>query len=142
VISNGVPETETWPSEDGRVTQPGDEPASGEVVVQEVEAYPVLAETVEVERVRLASRPAVQAAALAATGFVAGAATVALARRHTTRKVARARLERAALRELREAGEPAKRSRASTRRGKRTAEELGATATYLVNVRLLARTDD
>jgi hypothetical protein len=33
--------------------------------------------------------PAVQAAAVAATGFVAGAATLALVRRHSARKVAR-----------------------------------------------------
>lgn len=38
--------------------------------------------------------PAVQAIAVAATGFVAGAATVALVRRHSTRKLARARIGR------------------------------------------------
>ena len=35
--------------------------------------------------------PAVQAAAAAATGFVAGAATLALVRRHSARKLARGR---------------------------------------------------
>jgi hypothetical protein len=36
-----------------------------------------------------ASLPAVQAAAVAATGFVAGAATLALVKRHSARKIAR-----------------------------------------------------
>jgi hypothetical protein len=36
-----------------------------------------------------ASLPAVQAAAAAATGFVAGAATIALVRRHSARRLAR-----------------------------------------------------
>jgi hypothetical protein len=38
--------------------------------------------------------PAVQAAAVAATGFVAGAATLALVRRHGARKLARTRRPR------------------------------------------------
>ena len=38
------------------------------------------------ERLRPAQVPAVQAAALAATGFVAGAATVAVVSRHRTKK--------------------------------------------------------
>jgi hypothetical protein len=41
--------------------------------------------------------PAVQAAAVAATSFVAGAATVALVRRHSARKLARRRAPRRAL---------------------------------------------
>jgi type IV secretory pathway TraG/TraD family ATPase VirD4 len=41
--------------------------------------------------------PAVQAAAVAATGFVAGAATLALVKRHTARKLARTRQSRRAL---------------------------------------------
>lgn len=143
-----MPETQTWPSEDEGVTQvelddaaADDQAVSGEAVMQEVDAYPVLAETVEIEQVRFTSMPAVQAAALAATGFVAGAATVVLVRRRAGRKLTRVRLEQAALRELREAGEPSKRGKAG-RRGKRAAEETAATATYLVNVRLLARTED
>jgi hypothetical protein len=149
VISNSVPETETWPSEDEGGTQPeldeaaaDGEAVSGEAVMQEVDAYPVLAEAVEIEQVRFTSMPAVQAAALAATGFVAGAATVVLVRRHAGRKLARVRLEQAALRELRDAGEPSRRGKGASRRGKRAAEETAATATYLVNVRLLARTED
>ena len=53
-----------------------------------VDGLPVLA---EVRAIEPASRalPAVQAAAAAATGFVAGAATIALVRRHSTRKLAR-----------------------------------------------------
>jgi hypothetical protein len=56
---------------------------------------PVLAEVRPIEREEpaggelarpAAASPAVQAAAVAATGFVAGAATVALARRHAARK--------------------------------------------------------
>jgi hypothetical protein len=64
---------------------------------------PFDAETVTEEEVVLAAEvrevtvppatqlPAVQAAAVAATSFVAGAATLALARRHTAKKAARRR---------------------------------------------------
>lgn len=55
-----------------------------------VEGIPVLAE-VRALAPSPASLPAVQAAAAAATGFVAGAATLALVRRHATRKLARQR---------------------------------------------------
>jgi hypothetical protein len=54
-----------------------------------VDALPVLAEVLTIEPASRASLPAVQAAAAAATGFVAGAATIALVRRHSTRKLAR-----------------------------------------------------
>jgi hypothetical protein len=54
-----------------------------------VDGFPVLAEVRTIERVSPASLPAVQAAAAAATGFVAGAATVALVRRRAARKMAR-----------------------------------------------------
>ena len=53
-----------------------------------VEGVPVLAEAHPVA-VTQAPLPAVQAAAVAATGFVAGAATLALVRRHSARKIAR-----------------------------------------------------
>lgn len=49
---------------------------------------PVVAEVRTLEPVRGPSNPAVQAAAVAATGFVAGAATVALARRRARRAAA------------------------------------------------------
>jgi hypothetical protein len=121
------------------------EPAAveDEPVEQAVEAYPVLAQVTAVERTRMIDKPAVQAAALAATGFVAGAATVALLRRHGARRLARVRFEQAALRELRD-GELAKRSRAAGRRARRSGDE-GDTvvaSTYLVNVRLLEPTQD
>jgi hypothetical protein len=57
-----------------------------------VDGVPVLAEVRAIEPAWIASLPAVQAAAVAATGFVAGAAMLALMRRHSARKIARARL--------------------------------------------------
>ena len=54
-----------------------------------VDALPVLAESRAVEP--LAARPAVQAAAVAATGFVAGAATVAVVARRRSRPARRKR---------------------------------------------------
>jgi hypothetical protein len=56
-----------------------------------VDGLPVLAEVRAIEPASPATLPAVQAAAAAATGFVAGAATVALFRRHSARKLARTR---------------------------------------------------
>ncbi len=55
-----------------------------------VDGMPVLSEVRAVDRVSPASLPAVQAAAAAATGFVAGAATIAIVRRRSARKLARA----------------------------------------------------
>jgi hypothetical protein len=60
-------------------------PASEETV----HGVPVLAEVRPIEPVARSPLPAVQAAAVAATGFVAGAATVALVRRHGARKLSR-----------------------------------------------------
>ena len=54
-----------------------------------VDGLPVLAEVRTIERAAPAALPAVQVAAVAATGFVAGAATVALVKRRAARKVAR-----------------------------------------------------
>ena len=54
-----------------------------------VDGLPVLAEVRPIERAAPAALPAVQAAAAAATGFVAGAATLALVRRHSARQLAR-----------------------------------------------------
>ncbi|HEX3689299.1 MAG TPA: hypothetical protein VHV28_06360 [Solirubrobacteraceae bacterium] len=62
-----------------------------------VEGMPVLAEVRAVQSHSPVTLPAVQAAAVAATGFVAGAATLALVRRHTARKLARSRGPRRAL---------------------------------------------
>jgi hypothetical protein len=61
-------------------------PAEAEEIV---DGLPVLAEVRPIERIVPAALPAVQAAAVAATGFVAGAATLALVRRHGARKLAR-----------------------------------------------------
>jgi hypothetical protein len=66
--------------------------AAIEAVEEEtVQGLPVLAEVRAIERTTPAVLPAVQAAAVAATGFVAGAATVVLVKRHSARKVARQR---------------------------------------------------
>lgn len=54
-----------------------------------VDGLPVLAEVRTIERVAPAALPAVQAAAAAATGFVAGAATLALVKRRSARRLAR-----------------------------------------------------
>jgi hypothetical protein len=68
-------------------------PADIEIAGDEetVDGVPVLAEVRAIEPVAPPVLPAVQAAAAAATGFVAGAATLALVRRHSARKVARTR---------------------------------------------------
>ncbi len=62
-----------------------------EVEEETVDGVPVLASPVALERDSPAALPAIQAAAVAATGFIAGAATVALVRRRSARKVARGR---------------------------------------------------
>ena len=75
--------------------------------------------------------PAVQAAAVAATGFVAGAATMALFKRHGARRLARAQRDLGALPDLRDA-----------RDLPRCASDpvaTGARSTYLVSVRLIAK---
>jgi hypothetical protein len=60
--------------------------------VEVVDAYPVVVEdTTVLEPARPAQVPAVHAAALAATGFVAGAATVAVVARRRNRSVGRKR---------------------------------------------------
>jgi len=71
---------------------------AGPVEAEEaVDAVPVLAEVRAIEVASPVSLPAVQAVAAAATGFVAGAATLALLRRHSARKLARTRMPRRAL---------------------------------------------
>jgi hypothetical protein len=62
-------------------------PTEGEEEV--VDGLAVLAEVRTIERPATASLPAVQAAAAAATGFVAGAATIALIKRRAARKMVR-----------------------------------------------------
>jgi hypothetical protein len=64
--------------------------AATDIVEEEtVEGMPVLADVRPIEPAPPAPLPAVQAAAVAATGFVAGAATMALVRRHAARKLSR-----------------------------------------------------
>jgi hypothetical protein len=80
-------------------SQPDPADASAEfadAVLEEeaVDGIPVLAEVRAIEAAPSPALPAVQAAAAAATGFVAGAAALALMRRHATRKLARSRLQR------------------------------------------------
>ena len=53
-----------------------------------VDGVPVLADVRPIEPASRSALPAVQAAAAAATGFVAGAATIALVRRRHTRRLA------------------------------------------------------
>jgi hypothetical protein len=73
----------------------------GPVAAEEtVHGVPVLAEVRAIQPHAPAALPAVQAAAVAATGFVAGAATLALVRRHSARKLARSRQSRRALEAL------------------------------------------
>jgi hypothetical protein len=74
-----------------------DEPQAAVDAGETVEGVPVLAEVRAVQAHYPAPLPAVQAAAVAATGFVAGAATLALVRRHSARKLARSRPPRRAL---------------------------------------------
>lgn len=65
------------------------DPAGLEPEVEVVDGLPVVAEVRTIERPASASLPAVQAAAAAATGFVAGAATIALIKRRAARKLTR-----------------------------------------------------
>ncbi len=71
------------------------EPAREDLLPVLAEVRPLEAERAAGEVVRPAvASPAVQAAAVAATGFVAGAATVALARRRAHRRAAAPRRKR------------------------------------------------
>lgn len=64
-------------------------PVAEEPPVEVVDGLPVLAEVRALSPQRVAAIPGVQAAAAAATGFVAGAATMALARRVAVRRLTR-----------------------------------------------------
>jgi hypothetical protein len=63
---------------------------------EEVDGLPVVAEARPIERAQAALVPARQAAALAATGFVAGAATVAVVSRRRAKVNGRKRRKRKA----------------------------------------------
>jgi hypothetical protein len=95
------------------------EPEAPEVVEETVEGVPVLAEARPITPAAPPALPAVQAAAVAATGFVAGAATIALVKRHSARKVAKA-------------------SRSAPRRAVDMLPIVG-TRTFLVDVHLIAK---
>jgi hypothetical protein len=77
------------------VSDPAD--LTPELDAEIVDGLPVVAAEVELEPARPALVPARQAAALAATGFVAGAATVAVVHRRRTRLGARRRRKRKAV---------------------------------------------
>ena len=67
-----------------------DEPTEAEEGEELVDGLPVLAEVRPIEPLPTATvLPAMQAAAAAATGFVAGAATLAVVRRRQARRLAR-----------------------------------------------------
>lgn len=87
--------------------------------VEVVDGLPVVAEVRTIERASPAGLPAVHVAAVAATGFVAGAATVAIVKRRAARKVAR-----------------------NSRSGSRRAVDLlpiAASRSFLVDVHVLAK---
>lgn len=104
---------------EGEVVQPEAELVEAE---ETVEGLPVLADVRPIEPASAPALQAVQAAAAAATGFVAGAAAVALVRRRAAR-----RLSRAQGLDLRRPGSPL--------------PAAGAGRTFLVHVRVLGRTD-
>jgi hypothetical protein len=71
--------------------EPVEEPVAGEPVEETVQGVPVLVQARPVARPTYAALPAVQAVAVAATGFLAGAAALALVRRHAARRLVQAR---------------------------------------------------
>ena len=73
------------------VSEASEASEASEVDLEEevVDGLPVIAEVRTIDRPSAASLPAVQAAAAAATGFVCGAATIALIKRRSARKVVR-----------------------------------------------------
>jgi hypothetical protein len=87
-----------------------------------VDGLPVLAEVRTIEPSSPASLPAVQAAAAAATGFVAGAATIALFRRRSARRLARGRV--------------------TGQRGPNGGLPIVGTRSFLVDVHLIAKPGD
>ncbi len=86
---DAIPQDATAAGETAAADDASIESAPASIEVEEtVDAVPVLAEARPLAA-SSAALPAVQAAAVAATGFVAGAATLALVRRHSARKLAR-----------------------------------------------------
>jgi len=68
--------------------------------VEVVDGLPVITENGEVEERPVVAVPAVQAAAIAATGFVAGAATIAVVSRHRTKRALKKRRKSGPLGEI------------------------------------------
>jgi hypothetical protein len=108
------------PSLGGEAVAGQPEPLVADPEAEVVDGLPVLAEVRTIERASPASLPAVQAAAAAATGFVAGAATVALVKRRATRKQA------------------ARNGRAGSRRAADMLP-IAATRSFLVDVHVIAK---
>jgi hypothetical protein len=78
-------------TEEVHITEPPVESLEPLLETEEtVDGLPVLAEVHALDRPSPAMLPAVQAAAAMATGFVAGAATIALVKRHSARRPSRA----------------------------------------------------
>ena len=103
------------------------EPVDGQPVPYEtVDALPVIAEVTTIERAPVTILPVAQAAVVAATGFVAGAATFALLKRRGVRRLARRAQELSDLREARDLV-----------RSPWPALPHGCSQTYLVNVRVI-----
>jgi hypothetical protein len=71
--------------------EPLNQPEDTSEFEEVVDGLPVLAEETRVIEIRQTQVPAVHAAALAATGFVAGAATVALVHRHRVKSAPKKR---------------------------------------------------
>jgi hypothetical protein len=101
--------------------------------VEVVDGLPVLAEVRVVEPAPAGAIPTIHAAAMAAGGFVAGAAAMALVRRYGSRKLADAALPR--FPSTGPARTPAPSSPGA-------AWPVGTSRTYLVNVRLIARSGE
>ncbi len=99
------------------------------VEAEMVELVPVARELSLVERPEPAALPVIQAAAVAATGFVAGAATAGLLRRHVARRRAH---------DLRGLGDLGDRRDAELA-GRGLPPVPGTSRTYLVNVRVISR---
>ncbi|HET9105198.1 MAG TPA: hypothetical protein VFN55_17745 [Solirubrobacteraceae bacterium] len=94
-MSHHAPHLSAQPVAESGTVAPDPEDGAWVEAEEVVDGLPVLAEVRAIERVS-PTLPAVQAAAAAATGFVAGAATLALVRRHSARKTARVTARRTA----------------------------------------------
>lgn len=87
----GEPLKDDWVGNYDPVHQESPQPEIEELQeIEEVQGLPVLAEVRAVAPVPPVVLPAVQAAAAAATGFLAGAATLALLHRRSARRLAHA----------------------------------------------------